>query len=78
VVWQIDHVALELADAEREVRQLASQAGSAASSRTVADIDSDLEDLENQRAALERQKESLLRRQERLRSASLLTASCLK
>lgn len=69
VVWQIDRVAAELAEAEREVKQLAAQAGASGAARTVADVDAELEDVENQRAALERQKESVMRRQERLRCA---------
>ncbi len=67
VVWQIDRLAVELAEAQRDVAQLTAQARSSGSARTVGDVDTDMEALENQRTALEREKDTAMRKLERLR-----------
>ena len=69
VVWQIDRLAVDLADARRDVQQLSAQARASGSQRTVGDVDADMEALENQRTALEREKDTAMRKLERLRSA---------
>lgn len=67
VVWRIDRLATELADAQRDVAQLSAQARSSGSPRTVGDVDADMEALENQRTGLEREKDTAMRKLERLR-----------
>lgn len=67
VVWRIDRLAAELADAQRDVAQLSAQARSSGSPRTVGDVDADMEALENQRTGLEREKDTAMRKLERLR-----------
>lgn len=67
VVWQIDRLAIELAEARRDVQQLSTQARAGGSQRTVGDVDADMEALENQRTALEREKDTAMRKLERLR-----------
>ena len=71
VVWQIDRLAVDLADARRDVQQLSAQARVSGSQRTVGDVDADMEALENQRTALEREKDTAMRKLERLRFAPL-------
>jgi hypothetical protein len=74
VVWRIDRLAAELADAQGDVAQLSAQARSSGSPRTVGDVDADMEALENQRTGLEREKDTAMRKLERLRSPPPLQA----
>lgn len=71
VVWRAGRLAGELAEARRDVEQLSAQARFNGATRTISDVDADMEALDNQRTALEREKETALRRQERLRFHSL-------
>ena len=67
VIWQLDRLAGEVASSRREITRLENQMKVAGSTRTVADVDADLEALEAARSQLERSKDEVLRKQGRLR-----------
>ena len=67
VIWQVDRLTGEVASATREMTRLENQMKVAGSTRTVADVDADLEALEAARNQLERSKDEVLRKQGRLR-----------
>ena len=67
VVWNIDRLAGEVSTAGKEVIRIENRMKISGSTRTVGDVDSDLEALESQRADLDRKKDEILRRQSRLK-----------
>ena len=81
VVWQVDRLAGEVSSSTREITRLENQTKVAGSTRTVADVDADLEALEAARSQHERSKDEVLRKQGRLRWAptfTLVTCSAYK
>ena len=67
VVWNIDRLAGEVSTAGKEVTRIENRMKITGSTRTVGDVDSDLEALDSQRADLDRKKDEILRRQSRLK-----------
>jgi len=67
VVWPVDRLAKDLAAAAKEIVRLENQMKIAGSTRTVSDVDMDLDVLEGERGVQERRKDDILRRQTKLR-----------
>ena len=67
VVWNIDRLAGEVGTAGKEVTRIENRMKISGSTRTVGDVDTDLEALDSQRADLDRKKDEILRRQSRLK-----------
>ena len=67
VVWPVDRLAKDLAGMGKEIARLENQMRMTGSTRTVGDVDMDLEKLEGERGAQERRKDDVLRRQTKLR-----------
>ncbi|CAD7702268.1 unnamed protein product [Ostreobium quekettii] len=66
-VWPIDSLHKEVQNRRQELAQLESQAMAHSSSRTVGDVDTELDAVESQRAQHERAKDSIMRQHNRLR-----------
>lgn len=67
VIWAADRLAGEIITMSRDITRLENRMKIAGSTRTVADVDADLESLESGRSELERRKDELLKRQARLK-----------
>ena len=67
VVWPVDRLAKDLAGMGKEIARLENQMRMTGSTRTVGDVDMDLEKLEGERGAQDRRKDDVLRRQTKLR-----------
>ena len=70
VVWPLDRLATDIAASKNEAARVQNRMKIAGCTRTVADVDSELEALEAERSQLERQKDEILRKQSRLRSVA--------
>ena len=67
VVWPVDRLYTEIAQLSKEIVRLENQMKISGSTRTVADVDTDLESLESERGSKERLRDEILRKQSRLR-----------
>ncbi len=67
VVWNVDRLAAEVSTVVKEVTRIENRMKIAGSTRTVGDVDADLEALDTERADLDRKKDEILRRQSRLK-----------
>lgn len=73
VVWPIDRLASDITQLTKEITRLENQMKVAGSTRTVADVDNDLETAESERNEKERTRDEILRKQSRLRQVFLIS-----
>ena len=67
VIWQVDRLAGEVAERQREVDKLSRDMAVSGAARTVGDVDNELDNIEAERSLKERTKDDLQRKQSRLR-----------
>ena len=72
VVWAVDRLARELAEARADVAQLSASSAGQGPARSVSDVDDDLEQLERERSHLETQKDHVQRKLERRKCATVI------